>query len=227
MDFETDPLIEQLARGEKKDTFGFIICALFHRPKPIAFAEFYQRLTDRLRSALTDEETQTIYIYPIAYLHITIATLHSFKNAWPQSPENSVTYWKERFQRLKNTARQGSFSLTLNTIELSAAAGYFQFQDPSNGMGVFRRAIEEHCQPEPNGAKLHVPNIVHTSFLRFVKKLAQPAQFAEKFHRICKEVFADSAEIRLEIDQACLAYESHPYMHIDCDDAHVLDILTF
>ena len=227
MDFEADPLIEQISRREKKDTFGLIVCALFHQPKPVAFAEFYHRLVDQLRSTFTADEKQAVYIYPIAHLHITIATLHSFKNAWPPSAEISLAYWKERFTRLKNAPHQGSFSLTLNTIELSPAAGYFQFQDHSNGMGLLRRAIEEHCQPEMGEPKLHVPNIVHSSFLRFVKKLSQPAQFEEKFVRICKEVLANAADIRLDIKEVCLAYESHPYMHIDCDEAHVLDILKY
>ena len=39
-------------------------------------------------------------IYPIAHLHITIATLYNFKHPRPVSPKNCLNYWKQHFAQL-------------------------------------------------------------------------------------------------------------------------------
>ncbi|UJR36707.1 hypothetical protein I4U23_029424 [Adineta vaga] len=225
MDFETDVLIEQIVRKEPQETFGLIICALFHQPKPIRFADFYHKLIQELYNNFTDDEKQSIYLYPLAYLHITITTLYNFKHPWPESPEKCLQYWKECFKNLKQTSKNKSICLTLDTIQLSKAAGFFYYKDEHHAMENLRQTIQNICIPENGQPALHIPNIVHTSFLRFVKKLNDPVQFEKKFHRICKEIFEQTGEIRLEIEEICLAFESQPYMHIDCDESHVLDIM--
>ncbi|CAF0734609.1 unnamed protein product [Adineta steineri] len=225
MDFEIDPLIEQINREEKKETFGLIICALFHHPKPVQLADFYQRLIKELQTNFNDDEKQSIYLYPIAHLHITITTLYNFKHAWPQSPEKCLQYWKECFTKLKTASKNQPIILTLDSIQLSKAAGYFQFKNANNGIENLRQSIQTVCKPADGQPPLHIPNIIHTSFLRFIKKPNDPVKFEEKFHRICKEIFERINEIRFEIDEICLAYESQPYMHIECDEFHVLDIM--
>ena len=225
MDFEADSHVQDIARNEKKETFGLIICALFHQPKPIYFVDFYNQLIEQLQNNLNDDEKQSAYLYPIAHLHITITTLYNFKHAWPESPEKCLKYWKECFNKLKQTSNKKSIIVTLNAIHLSKAAGYFQFTDENNGIDNLRQSIRDVCIPQGGQAPLHVPSIVHTSFVRFIKKPNDPIKFEEKFHRICKEVLAKTNEIRFEIDEVCLAFESFPYMHIDCDDLHVLDIM--
>ncbi|CAF1080687.1 unnamed protein product, partial [Adineta steineri] len=105
------------------------------------------------------------------------------------------------------------------------AAGYFQFKNDNNGIEDLRQSIQTICKPEDGQPPLHIPNIIHTSFLRFIKKPNDPVKFEEKFYRICKEIFEKTNEIRFEIGEVCLAYESQPYMHIECDEFHVLDIM--
>jgi hypothetical protein len=225
MEFEVDPLIQQISRKEKKETFGLIICALFHQPKPIKFADFYHQLIEELQKNLNDYEKQSVYLYPIAHLHITISTLFNFKHEWPQSPDKCLKYWKECFIKLKENSKKNSIILTLDTIHLSKAAGYFQFKDENNGIESMRQSIRDICIPEDGQPSLHIPNIVHTSFLRFIKQLNDPRKFEEKFHQICKQMYEKTSEIRFEIDEICLAFEARPYMHIDCDEFHVLDIM--
>jgi hypothetical protein len=225
MDFEIDPLIEQISRNEKKETFGIIICGLFHQPKPIQLADFYHQLIQQLQNNFDDDEKQSVYLYPIAHLHITISTLYNFKHPWPQSPDKCLQYWKECFTKLKQTSKNKSIILTLDAIHLSKAAGYFQFKDQNNGIEYIRQSIRDICIPKDGQAPLHIPNIVHTSFVRFIKKPNDPIKFEEKFHRICKAIFDKTNGISFEIDEICLAFESRPYMHIDCDEFHVLDIM--
>ena len=222
MDFESDCLVEQLSRQQAEETYGLIVCALFHRPKPVSFASFYQRFTEQLRHSFDDDEKQSVYIYPIAHLHITIATLISFKHLRPESPDECTRYWRACFEKLKQTSQNKSIVLTLASIELSVAAGYFQFNDATNGFGRLRQSIRERCVPAEGQAPLNIPNIVHTSFLRFIKKPKEPRQLEEKFHRIARECFEP---IRLDVDELCLALESRPYMHIDCDESHVLEVM--
>lgn len=225
MDFETDPLIEQISRNEKKETFGLIICGLFHHPKPLPFADFYLQLIEQLKANFTDDEKQSVYIYPIAHLHITIATLFSFKNSWPESPEKCLQHWKECFNKLKQTSKNKSIHLILDNIHLSKAAGYFQFKDEDNQFPNLRQSIREICIPEEGQPALQIPNIVHTSFVRFIKKPNDPVKFEEKFHRICQEIFKKANEIRFNIDEICLAFEGFPYMHVNCDEFHILDTM--
>ncbi len=222
MDFETDALVEQLARNEKKETFGLIICGLFHQPKPRQFADFYHQLIQHLEASFTEDEKQSIYLYPIAHLHITIATLFSFKHPCPASPDKCLQHWKDCFIQLKRSSRNKSIILTLDAIQLSKAAGYFLFKDETKIITNLRQSIREICVPEEGQPALQIPEIIHTTFIRFIKKLEEPGKFEEKFHRICGELLGKK-EISLDIDEVCLALESYPYMHIECDEAHVLD----
>ena len=225
MDFEGDPFVGQLSRQEPNETFGLIVCAFFHQPKPIHFTDFYQQLIQQLQTHLTDDEKQVFYLYPIANLHITIATLYSFKDPKPESPEKCLQYWKERFDQLKKTSKNRSIVLTLDSIQLSRAAGYFQFKDERNGIENLRKSIREICKPDDGQPLLTIPGIIHTSFLRFIKKPQDPGKFEDKFHRICQEIFAKIKDISFDIDEVCLALESQPYMHIPCDKDHILDIM--
>ncbi|CAF0848809.1 unnamed protein product [Rotaria sordida] len=225
MDFEIDPLIVEIARKEKRETFGLIICGLFHQPKPIQFANFYHQLIEQLQENFNEDEKQSTYLYPIAHLHITITTLYNFKNEYPQSPEKCLKYWKEYFMKLKQTSKKKSIILKLESIHLSKAAGYFQYKDENNSIEYLRQLIRDICIPENGQPSLQIPNIVHTSFLRFIKKPNDPIRFGEKFHRICKELLEKTNEICFDIDEICLALEARPYMHIDCDEFHVLDTM--
>ena len=225
MDFEADALIAQAARKESPDTFGIITCALFHQPKPALFVDFYRKLTEELYNSFTDDEKQSVYLYPIAYLHITISTFYNFKHSKPQFPERCLEYWKERFTQLKQTSKNKPIRLSLEAIQLSKAAGFFLYKDEQHAVDDLRQSIRTICVPEEGQPPLHVPNIVHTSFLRFIKKPVDPGQFEEKFHRICKKSFEQIGEFFLEFDEVCLAFESQPYMHIECDESHILDVM--
>jgi hypothetical protein len=136
-----------------------------------------------------------------------------------------LKYWKACFNQLKQTSKNKSIVLTVDTISLSKAAGYFCFNDEDNRIENLRQSIRDICVPEPGQSSIHVPNIVHTSFLRFIKKPKDPKKFEEKFHRICEELLEKTKKISFEIDEICLAFETRPYMHIDCDEFHVLDII--
>lgn len=225
MDFEADPFIEQLSRNEREERFGLIICAIFHQPKPVPFVNFYNELVQQLTASFTDDEKQSVYIYPIPYLHITIGTLYNFKHDRPESPEKCLQHWKKCFNQLKQTSKSQPIILTLDEINLSKAAGYFQYKDEANCFESIRQSIRKICVPEDGQSAVTTPNIVHTSFIRFSKKPQDPVQFEEKFHRICQEVFTKTNRIVFEIDEICLAFEARPYMHIDCDEFHVLDTM--
>lgn len=225
MDFEADASIERITRKQFDETFGIIVCALFHQPKPTHFANFYHELIQQLQNSFTDEEKHAVYLYPLAHLHVTIATLYNFKHPPPAAPDRCLQYWKERFAKLKEHSQNKPIRLQLDAIQLSKAAGYFQFKDENAAVIDLRRSIVETCVPEEGQAPLHVPNIVHTSFLRFAHKPAEPALFEEKFRRVCREVLAKTGEICLDVDEICLALESRCYMHIDCDESHILDTM--
>lgn len=225
MEFEADPLVGQISRQETDETFGLIICALFHQRKPLPFRDFYHQLIDQLRTNLTEDERQSIYLYPIEYLHITICTLYSFKDPQPESPDRCLQYWKECFNHLKRISTNRSIVLTMDSIKLSKAAGYFLFKDEACAFDNLRQSIREICQPQQGQPDLLIPGIVHTTFLRFIKKPDDGKIFEEKFHRICREVLVKTKEISFEIDEICLALESRAYMHIPCDKDHILDTM--
>ena len=225
MDFEADALIDRIVRKQVDETFGLIICALFHQPKPTRFADFYHKLIRQLQNSFTEDELQAVYLYPIAHLHITISTLYNFKHPPPAAPEQCLQHWKDCFAKLKQRSQNKPILLQLDAIQLSKAAGFLQFRDELDAVGSLRRSIVEICVPEDGQPPLHLPNIVHTSFLRFVRKPAEPALFEEKFHRVCRQVLEKAGDIRLEFDEICLALESRSYMHIDCDESHVLDVM--
>ena len=225
MNFQEDSLIDELSKNHRRETFGLIICAFFHQPKPIPFVDLYRQLIDQLENSFNSDERQCCYLYPISYLHITISTLYSFKHPPPASPEKFFDQAKEFFARFKQNSRQQSIHLTIDAIDLSEAAGYFHFKDEANRFASIRQSIKQLWQPDEAKEKLNLPNIVHSTFLRFTRKLNDPQTFQEKFQRISQQIFQQSKEIFLDIDEICLAFESHPYMHIPCDESTILDVM--
>lgn len=225
MEFKADHWIQELSNNKRRDVFGLIICAIFHQPKPMEFQNFYRRLIDRFEKSFNDDEKLSVYLYPIDYLHITVSTLVSFLTTTVESPEKSLEYWKNSFKQLKTNSRQQKITLKIEKIELSSAAGFFQFKDETNGIEWLRTKIRDCCLPEDSFGKLHIPNIVHTTFLRFIKQPEDSERFLQKFSQISDEFLTQTNTIVFDIDEVCLALESHPYMHIERDHTHVLDIM--
>ncbi|CAF0776393.1 unnamed protein product [Didymodactylos carnosus] len=232
MNFQTDPYIEKLAVNEKEETFGLIICALFHAPQPRTLDLFYNRLFHEFNSVLDDDEKQSIYLYPNYALHITIATLINFKTMTglknEEERKSMIDHWSDKSKLMKARMSQiKSFYIEINSIQLSPAAGYIQYSDASdNQIQQLRDYIKQTCiidnDNEQLSSRVHIPDIIHTTFLRFKQNTIKNSQtFIEKFQTINNRL-KEQPIITIEIDEICIACETHPYMHIPNDSDHVL-----
>jgi hypothetical protein len=231
MNFFVDPFVQQLARSDadKIQAYGLAICALFHQPKPLIFTDFYHRLVSRFHAALDADEQRAVYFYPIDYIHITIALLINFKRPQSPSPDDCRAYWQQCFTAAKAEHRRKPIVLSMDAIRLSPTAAYFEFCDELGEMKRLRESIQRLCVAKQGvvSAPIFIPNIIHISFLRFKDTVTDAAKFERTFHRVVKEMMAETNlnSIRFTIDEISLAFETRPYLHNPCDAEHLLDTI--
>ena len=231
MNFFVDPVIQQLTHSDidKVQAYGLAICALFHQPKPLLFADFYHRFISRFQAALDVDEQRAVYFYPIDYLHISIALLINFKKSQSPSPDDCLAYWQRCFAAVKTEHHRKPIVLSMDAIRLSSAAAYFEFCDELGEMKRLRESIQRLCVAEQGTGSepIFIPNIIHISFLRFKDTVTDAAKFEQAFHRVVQEMIADTnlSSIHFAIDEVALVLETHPYLHNPCDDEHVLDTI--
>ena len=107
---------------------------------------------------------------------------------------------------------------------MSPAAGFVFYSDPAGGLARMRQQVSaarsvllrdpflRDLDARTGGAlssSLFLPNIVHSSFLRFARKPSDPAAFARGF----EDIAAQWVPARVVLDRVSLVYETVPYMH--------------
>jgi hypothetical protein len=72
-----------------------------------------------------------------------------------------------------------------------------------------------------NHRQIVIPNIIHSTFLRFGRV---PVTKGEEVQKRFQDAIRDIQELfgDVQVDSMRLAVERIPYMHIPCDDRHVL-----
>ena len=120
-----------------------------------------------------------------------------------------------------------SFEVTLGRPRLSSAAGYFWVSDGGGAVlrlrHRVRRALRDPALAEAGItaalAASHVPDIVHSSFLRFRAPTREPfAQIARQFRQLC----AAWRPVAVRVDRVHLIVEDAPYMHIPKDPSRLV-----
>ncbi len=141
-----------------------------------------------------------------------------------------------QIQPSSEVARVGPFTLEAHHIELSPGAAFLHFFDPSGTIDRLRDLVKHARDKDPQLAavvaeldessvsqsdgdegrgnstlrdSVHIPDIVHSSFGRFIQDTADEAQVVARFSSIA----AHFKSFPLRITRLILANECSPYMH--------------
>lgn len=238
-----NPIVSRLSSGDFcEDEFCGLILACSW-PMPAAVLDQYAIFSAELKTALPSQA----YVYPSSTLHCTVCSLRPFtagpmnaetqdrlKAAWFPVLEAAKTKWGGEKFRLK---------MRKPTLE-HTGVGVFRFDDVDGGVAALRAALmaaiedaggraavggadrslarpvlgaEEPILGDAGGAGPHVPDIVHTTLVRWAGEVEEEQAVFEAFRTV-----ADGwDEIELEVDVVQAVLEDRPYMHLPTDGSRV------
>lgn len=229
--FLADPLAAQLAAGERPETYGLTVVAGW--PAPADLRTAYTAWAAQLAAALPGEP---LLVYPADHLHVTVATLASFRSGHLREAAMDVRdhhrrLWTQVLQAAVDEARAAgrwpnAFALEPARPFLSAAAGCLSYTDAGGQLAAIRevvrraRQLMQAAHPEvPVGEPqdFNVPTIAHSTVLRFAQAPTAPQKVAEAFEQAAAQWLAVAPP--LVIGEVVLAVEDRPYMHVPEDRA--------
>jgi len=230
-----DPTVVALHKGERPKTFGLNLNALWPGPRERAFAEWYGGWSARLLDTATATATDNCaYVYPLVHLHVTVATLCSFRehDKRPIGEEQAARLtaaWKTALltaSTMDDFPRQ-PFKVIAQPPVLEQVAAIITYEDPTGGIAAIRRCVARALQDSndtiapllPSPKSFAIPSIVHTTVLRFH---AQPAGDASAFRAAFRQSTQGMGPIEVEVDAIEMVLEDVPFMHIPVDAAHRL-----
>lgn len=158
------------------------------------------------------------------------ATLSSFKNVEgvrvgldPEQDARVVGAWSRRLGSILQESQVEPFVIRASKLELSPGAAIVHFEDPTGTIERIRDRVRTALAGDPSlealdlefggkvAASIHVPNIIHSSYARFVATVSP-----EEFSAMEAAFNALSARFKpfdILVDRITLANESSPYMH--------------
>ena len=176
---------------------------------------------------------KAVHMYPPHALHLTLATLSSFKNphdaygqALPGPERNHFrrTWARALGEHLRPQVHLGPIKLVAERLELSSAAGFLVFTDPSGRVASIRAAVRLALRTVMLDAiisgldkrtlnsvqtGLHIPDIIHSTVLRFAAPPTNPVRFQQGFASIAQAW----QPIEVQIEVLALVEEIVPFMH--------------
>mmetsp|Transcript_78179 Transcript_78179/g.252771 ORF Transcript_78179/g.252771 Transcript_78179/m.252771 type:complete len:287 (+) Transcript_78179:2977-3837(+) len=232
-----NPLVAKLAVGEasQDDLCGFVVVCSWPMPEEVLAA--YERFRSELTAALPDEA----YVYPGTTLHCTVMTLRAFTAGPMDSELRESLRWL--WEPVLASARAmeawpvGTFTLRIGRPTLEGSAGIFRYEDVDGAIAQMRdclrsaidvaggRAAEgmdwSQAMPlsgTPEGQPApQIPNIVHSTTLRWCGEPADRDTAKEAFDRVAETW----VPMQIKVSRATAVFEDTPYMHISADDSHI------
>lgn len=234
--FVLDKWAQVLADGAPSDVWG--INLNLASPPPETLRVPYTTLAGRLEATLAPAG---VYVYPFHCLHITVASLVPFSsNAVTDSAHRAAltAAWISALAdtcTTENGFPDAPFELVYGRPTLERAAAIFRIDDTSGSVAriraCVRRAFDTHpalrALAGPDGplaaSDFRIPNIVHTSIMRFVRRPRgdEPvAAMSDDEIRAAFEAAAAAWEpVVVRVGRITIVREDVPYMHVDLGGA--------
>ena len=180
-------------------------------PFPVAVAGHYQSMADELAGL-----DPGAYVYPLWETHVTIMTFLNFTLAQRPTVERlrEVQTCIAPIVRLVNVSAIRPFRLEFQRPTLTRKAATLPISNPTGEIAQIRREIGRaiSAQPELHSklaqGGLNVPDIIHSTILRFKSAPPDPKKFAVRF----AEAAAQAEPFRITIRELLLTAETRPYM---------------
>jgi hypothetical protein len=202
----TDPF---LANDPDCPVFGLNLACAY--PFPAAVAWEYNSLAAKLAAS-----DPSVYVYPLWETHVTIATFVNFNlHRQPADPELAkLSALAGRIIHCIQSLKAGSFVLRLHPPILTRKAVIIPI---SNSNGEIARIRTETLQLIRRDPELHtellardltVPEIIHSTIMRFPRQLEDLGGFINRFQAIA----ATACPREIEVSEIFLTEETKPYM---------------
>ena len=249
--FVGDPMVAPLFTKDD-DYFGLVLVAGWPVNQVMnsayeLFQEAVGKCFDKADLESNGVKPPNVYLYPVECLHVTIATLHHVQRKQKGLGEDYYTNLTKKYVDLVKAASQhqkwpryairndisySPLNLELESVQLGRNAGILLWKDISGCINDMRMCIQEEAINR-NIAIYKIPNIIHSTFLRFGDvpiSSGSGEEIQQKFqtsvvpivHEIFGQVFSRT-DVSVWNDSLCkLVCETTPYMHIPDDEDHVL-----
>lgn len=242
VNFEKDEWLQLLTLKEEGNQFGVVLIANW--PTPEQTMNPYREILPSIKSCFNESDYEIqengipcVYLYPANALHITLATFTPF-------PETNSIPDKETYamvcQKVVNNAfnRQDwpnnqNIEIEIDRAQIGVKAGIFLWKNKDGMIQTMRDILQQEYdkvfQQDPqslNHRKFIIPGIIHSTFLRF-------GQVPETDGGVVQKRFSEIQDLikkrfgTLKVNSVRLAIERTPYMHIPCNDRHVLASFEF
>jgi hypothetical protein len=199
-----------LATDPDGPVFGFNLACAWPFPAPAA--QFYRPIAARLPAL-----DPGVYVYPERQTHVTILTFVNFSLHRRPEPERLAP-----LQSLLDPVRElirpllngPAFELVLGPPMLTRKAAILPISDATGAIARIRHnvdaalAADKKLHAELVRAGLNVPEIIHSSIMRFKSEPRDLPKFLADFDQVA----ATAEPFPLVIDELLLTTETKPYM---------------
>lgn len=254
--FEADIRVAPLVEPNHAETFGLVLVSGWPPDREVLLEPYYRMKAAvelcfdesdvaSFGTPSTDDGPPPVYIYPATALHVTVATLHSMT----QQPPGEIVpterqgvlrkIWGDviiEASQLKEWPEE-PLQLVLESAQIGTKAGILLWKETTGGIEAMRKCIRIICEQEHVRERmkknnisidtLHLPNIIHSSFLRFYKVPNTPAALVqERFRETVLPRLREFFPNQVRAPTVTLVYQCTPYMHIPPDARHIVRTFT-
>ena len=213
--------------------------------KPDFIQAQYNEFIQLIKKCFDQEDLETkndgilpaVYLYPSEALHVTIATLSPHI---PSITASDLSHIQHLFQSILTKASQlpiwpnKPLRLQISSSQIGIKAGILQWEETTGGILSMRssiRQIIQDCQSTHSQrdldimSKVFIPNIVHSSILRFSKVPQTSGRVVqERFEKLVKPFLKEYFADEVVLDSVIFVRERTVFMHIPKDHNHILNI---
>ena len=227
-----NPTVARLAAGDRfvgENVCGLVLVCAWPMPSEV------QEQAGSLCEILRAELPAAAYVYPPSTLHCTIATLRAFTHGAMDSSavEACVALWEPVLEKAKASPTWPTqpVRLRMNAPTLEGAAGILRYADLDGTIAAMRAALRDAIVAaggvavEGGGDRSlgrpltgapegdigpHIPDIVHSTLVRWTAEPDDRAAAAEAFARVAQSW----TPLELTVPRATAVFERVPYMHM-------------
>jgi len=274
--FEADPRVVSLF-DESADYFGLGLVVGWP-PDPGVIGPSHHGFVQAVRNCFQTEDLHhtpndppSVYLQPLASLHITVATLYPLerrkkgvkyseieknyielvraaaKRIAPSQQDDQIqsrlhgnistldraacsAYTHDMNSQLaKQPSHQGTYwpskplQLEIKSAQIRSKAGILLWNETTAGLEQLRACLREEASMR--SLPIHnIPDIVHTTFLRFSRVPISAAGHVQETFRatVLPKLSTELFQFPIAAHSVKLVAETRPYMHIPHEDKHVL-----
>lgn len=252
LSFEPDPLVRRLVSSERQQPL-FSLCLVAGWPPRLTNSESFRLAYERFCAAVGQcwddldrmvdrQHPAAVYFYPYEHLHVTVATFHrpGLDNVSLETQAALQKVWSQVVEHATQDQLWPTepFSLRIDSAQIGTRAGILLWKDDSGGLSTVRQCLRRAVATMKTTAEsqelaqfldaLDVPQIVHSTFLRFCEPpQTDGAKLQQRFSETVLSKIGNYFPEPFNIPVATLVCERRPYMHIPFDDQHVFASTLF